>query len=209
MNTLQSLQWRYATKQFDPTRKLSAEQLQQLIDALILTPSSFGLQPWKFVIIEDQSLKEELMGHSWGQPQIAACSHLIVLCRRDGMDEVYVDANLAVTAARREIDEESLTTYKEMIMGFLGSRTPEQIAEWMSRQVYIALGNLMTTAATLEIDACPIEGFTPAEYDRVLDLEKEGLRSVLVCPVGYRSTDDKYADGKKIRFTEQELIVRK
>jgi len=209
MNTLQSLQWRYATKQFDPMRKLSAEQLQQLIDALILTPSSFGLQPWKFVIIEDQSLKEELMGHSWGQPQIAACSHLIVLCRRDGMDEVYVDAYLAAMAKLRGMDDASIAAFKEIIMGFIGAKTPEQVNEWMSRQLYIALGNLMTTAATLEIDACPVEGFTPAEYDRVLGLEKEGLRSVLVCPIGYRSTDDKYADGKKIRFTEQELIVRK
>lgn len=208
MEIMQALQWRYATKMFDANKKLSEADFQKLLDALVLTPSSFGLQPWKFVVVENPELRAQLRPHSWGQSQITDASHLLVLCRVNTIDEAFIQKNLDQIVKIRGVSQESLQGYKEMMIGNLvtGERA-KIIDQWARNQVYIALGNLMTVAAALEIDACPIEGFDANKYDEILDLKKYGLSSCVVLPVGYRSEEDKYQQVKKVRFEKKDLVI--
>ncbi|HEY5714643.1 MAG TPA: NAD(P)H-dependent oxidoreductase [Candidatus Gracilibacteria bacterium] len=221
MNSIISdLQWRYATKQFDPEKKISDQDFQTLLEALILTPSSYGLQPWKFVVVQDPELRAKLVPHSWNQRQIVEASHLIVLCRLQNIDEKYIDHYVQTIAQKRtahakgtDHDQalkammESLGSYKEMMVGgVLKGMDDTSRAQWAEKQVYIALGNLMTVAATMHIDACPMEGFDPQKYDEILGLKAKGLHAVVICPVGYRSKDDKYAHLAKVRFEASQLV---
>lgn len=205
---LESLSWRYATKKFDSSKKLTAEQFETLLEALRLTPSSFGLQPWKFVVVENPSMREELVGHSWGQRQVADASHLLVLCRKTALDASLVESYIADMIQKTGAPAEALQGYKDMMLGFIQNLSQEIAASWAEKQVYIALGNIMTVAASLEIDTCPMEGFSKAEYDRVLGLTDMGLASVLVLPVGYRAADDSYATRPKIRYASEDVIIQ-
>jgi nitroreductase len=201
---LDSLQWRYATKQFDPNRKISAEHLSTLTEAVRLAPSSFGLQPWKFIVITDAELKTKLMKESWNQTQVRDCSHLFVLTARRNIDEQYVDYFIDSIANTRQTERHHLHGYRNVMADFV-KRAGHELPSWATRQVYIALAMLMQTAALLEIDTCPMEGLDPIGYDRVLGLGAEFF-TVCACPVGYRSVDDKYAHMKKVRFCAEEVI---
>ena len=172
--------WRYATKKFDPTKKIPAELWSTLEQTLVLTPSSYGLQPWKFIVVTDAALKAKLRP---ADPPIAEVRGQAV---------------------------ESLAGYKSFMMGDLvkGPRSAV-IGEWAARQVYIALGNFMTSAALLGVDTCPIEGLEPAKYDEILGLTGTGYRTVVACPAGYRSVEDKYASAPKVRYPAAELIDRR
>lgn len=203
---VKSLQWRYATKKFDPNKKLDESTYQKLEEALRLSASSFGLQPWKFVVVTDPEIKKQLPAHSWGQTQAQDCSHLVVICRLDEMTEQHIDHYLETIATKRGVTRESLKSYSEMMKGFL--QNPADKAQWMVKQCYIALGTLLTAAATLGVDTCPMEGFDAAAYDRILGLEKKGCRSVVLCPLGYRADDDKYAAAAKVRFDADETVIR-
>ena len=204
---LAAQRWRYATKSFDPTRRIPAEQWQALEETLVLTPSSYGLQPWKFLVIQDQALRQELRPHSWNQSQITDCSHLVVLLAKRTISAADADRFVASIAAARGQELSALETYRQMIQVDLieGPRAAE-IERWTANQLYIALGNLMTSAALLGIDTCAIEGFSPADYDRILNLEGSDYRSRVVCACGYRSADDKYAGLAKVRYPASELI---
>jgi nitroreductase len=204
---LAAQRWRYATKRFDSSRSIPADHWQALEDCLVLSPSSYGLQPWKFLVIDDPALRQELRPHSWDQSQITDCSHLVVLLAQRTISAADADRFVASTAAARGQELASLDTYRQMIQVDLidGPRAAE-IERWASNQLYIALGNLMTSAALLGIDTCPIEGFSPAEYDRILALEGSPYRSRVVCACGYRSADDKYATLPKVRYPASELI---
>jgi nitroreductase len=199
--------WRYATKSFDAARQIPADHWQALEDCLVLTPSSYGLQPWRFLVIDDPTLRQQLRPHSWNQSQITDCSHLVVLLAQRTITAADADRFVASVAAARGQELASLDTYRQMIQVDLidGPRAAE-IERWASDQLYIALGNLMTSAALLGIDTCPIEGFSPADYDRILELEGTPYRSRVVCACGYRSTDDKYANLPKVRYPASELI---
>lgn len=204
---LTALRWRYATKQFDPSRKIPAHLWSALEDALVLTPSSFGLQPWKFLVIQDPALRERLVPLSWGQKQVAEASHLVVLAVMTRMTEEHIDRYLADTAATRNIPWESLAGFRKMMIGDVIQGARSKIAtEWAIRQAYIALGNFMTSAALLGVDTCPMEGFDPAKYDEVLELVPRGLTAAVVCPAGYRAATDKYATLAKVRFPKSEVI---
>lgn len=204
---LEALRWRYATKQFDPTRKIPAELWKALESALVLTPSSFGLQPWKFLIIKDAGLRERLVPHSWKQRQIADASHLVVMTVRKKIDTAYVDHLMAATAKARGIPVETIAGYRKLIVGDVVEGDRSKIStEWAIRQAYIALGNLMTSAALLGIDTCPMEGFEPAPYDEILGLAAQGFTTAVLCPVGYRADTDKYASLAKVRFPVSEMI---
>ena len=206
---MKSLEWRYATKVFDPSKKISDKDFQKLIDALILTPSSYGLQPWKFVVVENPQVREELKPHSWGQPQITDASHLLVFCKVQNVDEPFVDKYIQSTAEIRNQETSELDGFKGMmISNVVDGMSDKARNQWARNQVYIALGNAMTVAGALEIDACPIEGFSPEKYDEILGLKEQGLASVVVLPVGYRSDDDKYADLPKVRFGEDDMILK-
>jgi nitroreductase len=204
---LQQLRWRYAVKKFDPTRKIAAADWQTLEQALVLTPSSFGLQPWRFVVITEQSLKERLVPISWGQRQVADASHVVVFAVRKPLTEADVDRYVARTAEVRGVGIDALAGFKKMMMGSLiPPPTGFDIHHWAALQSYIALGNFMTSAAMLGIDTCPMEGIQPDKYDELLGLPTEGLGTVVVAAAGYRAADDKYAALPKVRFDAADVV---
>ncbi len=206
---LTQLKWRYATKQFDPAQKISPGDWAALEDALVLSPSSYGLQPWKFIVITDQAVKDQLVPFSWGQKQVADCSHHVVFAIKKNLTEADVDTYVRRIAEVRGVTVESLEGFRGYIVADVikGPRSAS-VNEWAARQVYIALGNFMTSAAMLGIDTCPMEGIQPEKYDEVLGLEKLGLATAVACPAGYRLATDKYAALPKVRFLNEDVITR-
>ena len=211
MNTehvLNTLNWRYAVKKFDSQKKIDPKTWNALEESLILTPSSYGLQPWKFHVITNPQLKEQLTLHSWKQKQVEECSHLVVFTCRTSIDEQYIQEYIHSIIQTRNTPAEALDGYKKMMGSDLinGPRS-KWIKEWAARQVYIALGNFMTTAALLGVDTCPMEGIVPTEYDKILGLTNSDYQTVVACPAGYRSNDDKYQSAKKVRFPADKIII--
>lgn len=203
------LNWRYATKKFDSSKKIPKQEFTELLEVLRLSPSSFGLQPWKFVIIHDPVLRKKLRPHAWDQPQVTDAGALIVFCALKSMDENYVKRYVGYVAQVRGVTKESLLDYEQKILGSLKGKTPEAISQWMKNQVNIALGVFLSECAHRKIDACPMEGFDPKKFDEILGLHKAGLESVVLCAVGYRAVDDHYASLKKVRFDRSEVIVER
>ena len=204
---LEAQQWRYATKAFDPAKPIEPATWATLEQSLVLTPSSYGLQPWKFLVITDAALRAALRPHSWNQAQITDCSHLVVLLRRRTITPADADQLITATASSRGLDPELLAGYRQMIQKDLIEGPRSQVVnQWAANQVYIALGNLLTSAALLGVDTCAIEGFSPADYDRILGLESADYQSCVVCACGYRSSDDKYASLAKVRYSAADLI---
>lgn len=204
---LTQLNWRYAVKQFDPTRKISPEDWATLENALILSASSWGLQPWAFVVITDQKTREKLFPSTWNQRQILDCSHYVVFTVKTKMTEEHIDRHIARTVEVRGGTIEKLKAYRDVMVGdVVTGERGAQSQEWAARQAYLALGNFMTSAALLGIDTCPMEGFQPDQYDKILDLPAKGLASVVCCAAGYRVADDKYATRKKVRFSREDVI---
>jgi nitroreductase len=207
---LESLEWRYATKKFDSTKKIDAATWDVLEKTLILTPSSYGAMPYKFIIVQDQYLKNELMAASFNQAQVADCSHHVVFVAKEKMDTTHLKKYIDHTASVRGIPSEALAGFEKMMVSQLVDKmSPEQSFKWATNQTYIALGNFMTAAAVLGVDSCPMEGINPAKYDEILGLTGSGWKTVSACPVGYRASDDKYSEAKKVRFEARDLIIRK
>ena len=206
---VEQLNWRYATKSFDKDKKLSKSQLDTLIESLRLSPSSFGLQLWKFVIVENPETREQLLAHSYGQVQVTEASHLLVLCSPVKVEENHISNYINDIAKTTSVEVECLDGFRGYIDGFLKYKNEQEQKEWMKNQVYIALGSLLTSAAMIGVDACPLEGFVPAKYDDILGLTELGLTSVVVCPVGFRSESDKYATTPKVRYNVEDLVIRK
>ncbi len=204
----QKLHWRYATKKFDPNRKIPPEIWLVLEESLRLAPSSFGLQPWQFVVVNNPAIRAQLLAHSWGQKQVVDASHLVVLALQTNIGVSDVDRYLQRVATVQGVPLENLQGFGNLIKGFLTQPPyPLNLEEWAARQVYIALGQLMTVAAFLGIDTCPMEGFIPAKYDEILGLDKTCYRSVVVCPVGYRAEDDKNAQRPKVRYEKNDVFM--
>lgn len=204
---LAALNHRYACKVFDPAKKIPAELWQQLEQSLILTPSSFGLQPWKFLIVQDQALREKLVPHAWNQRQVADCSHLIIMTVPKALGEDYVDANINRMIEVRGGTADALLGFRKMVLGFRdGLEAKGGLETWAKLQSYIALGQFMLTASLLGLDTCPMEGFVPAKFDEILGLEGTGYTTAVLCPVGYRSVDDRYAELPKVRFEAKNVI---
>lgn len=204
---LDQLNWRYATKKFDASQRIPNETWSAIAKSLVLTPSSFGLQPWHFVVVKDEKTKEALLPHSWGQAQVTDCSHFVILAAKTSMTEAEIDSFLARTVQVRGGKIDQLNPYRDMMVGFTKNMDEAAKLQWAKLQTYIALGQLMTTAAVLGIDACPMEGIAPPEYDRILGLEEKGLTTSVACALGYRCPDDKYASAPKVRFEESEMIT--
>lgn len=204
---LQQLRWRYATKQFDPDRRIPAEDWQALEEALRLTPSSYGLQPWNFVVVTNPEVRRELLGASWNQTQVAEASHLVVFAIKRDLSLADVDTHVERVAEVRGVAPSLLAGFRSSILKDLieGPRRP-QINVWATCQVYIALGNFMTSAALLGIDTCPLEGIQPEPYDRILGLAAQRLSTVVACAAGYRAERDKYARLPKVRFPRDQVI---
>ncbi len=200
------LAWRYATKKFDSTRKIPAETWAVLRQSLVQTPSSYGLQPWKFLIIDTPALRTQLRTVSWGQAQVEEASHHVVFLARTAMTEADVNRLIQAQSAVRGTSLESLAGYRGMMVKNIVGADPEWIRQWAMRQTYIALGQFMLACAMVQVDACPMEGLDPLKYDEILGLNGSGYHTVVACPVGYRAVDDKYAGLAKVRFTESEVI---
>lgn len=204
---LQQLHWRYATKKFDATKKIADDLWQTLVESLVLAPSSFGLQPWKFFVVTNPETRQQLVEHTWGQTQVVDASHLVVLAFKQNLSTADVDRYMKNISDVRQVPVENLQGFAKVINGFLDKPPyPLDIDEWSKRQVYIALGQFMTSAALLGIDTCPIEGFNPAKYDEVLGLTELGYASVVLCPAGYRADDDKNAAMPKVRYPIPEVV---
>lgn len=204
---LAALRWRYATKQFDPARKIPADVWDALEESLVLTPSSFGLQPWKFIVVRDPAMRMRLQQESWNQPQTTEASHFVVLASRTDLTKADIDSWITRMAEAQNKQADDLAPLKGMIAGFAETMSCEARHAWNTRQVYIALGQLMTSAAVLGIDTCPMEGISAAAYDRILGLEGSGYATAVACALGYRSADDKYASTPKARF-ERSTVIR-
>jgi nitroreductase len=204
---IQTQEWRYATKVFDTARKVPAETWAALERSLILSPSSFGLQPWKFLVIQDPAVRAQLKAASWGQGQVEDASHLVVFLAKETLTVADIDHYVARVAEVRGQAPEALAPYREMMIGTLvkGPRAAT-IDSWAARQAYIALGNFMTSAALLGVDTCPMEGFDAAQYDAILGLAGSGYHSIVACPAGYRAAEDKYAALPKVRFPQDEVL---
>ena len=205
---LHHLQWRYATKRFDPARKISPEDWQVLAEALVLTPSSFGLQPWKFWVVTNPEVKSQLLPLSYKQVQVVEGSHVVVLAARKDLAEADVDRYLQRISEIRGVPVDKLAGFrKTMINALVPPPAGFDINEWAAKQVYIALGNFMTAAAVMGIDTCPMEGIVPAKYDALLGIAEQGYATVVACVAGYRAADDKYAATPKVRFATSDVIV--
>ena len=204
---IDALAWRYATKVFDPRKQIPDTEWRALEDALILSPSSYGLQPWKFLVITDAAMRQKLLTVSWNQKQVTDCSHFVVFAGRTDVVAADIDKLIQTISRVQKRDAASLEMYRGMMLGDLvnGARHAV-ITEWVSRQVYITLGNLLNSAAMLGIDTCPMEGIDPVKYDEVLGLKGTGYTTKVACAAGYRSAVDKYALLPKFRYTREEVI---
>jgi nitroreductase len=204
---LEALQWRYATKVFDPTRQIPVATWNALVEALILSPSSYGLQPYRFLVVENPEVRQRLLPHAWGQRQIVDASHLVVFAARTSMSEAEIDTFMIRVSEVRGIPATALADYRGMMVGDVVKGPRSAVAaEWAARQAYIALGNLLTSAALVGVDACPMEGLVPHEFDKVLELHGSGYQTVVAATLGFRATTDKYASLPKVRFPASQLV---
>lgn len=206
----QQLNWRYACKKFDSTKKIREADWNILAESLRLSASSYGLQPWKFIVVQDPEIRKQLLPLSWGQTPVTDSSHFVVITYKEKMDETHIDKFIAETAKIRGADKASLSGYKDMMMGDLVKGPRAQVINWWAqKQSYIAMGTLLTTAAMMEIDTLPMEGLDPAAYDKVLGLEGSGWKTVAAVACGYRSADDKYQFARKVRFDMTDVVSYK
>jgi nitroreductase len=208
-NTTKNLSWRYATKQYDTTKKLTADQQALLKEALRLAPSSFGLQPYKFIHVTDPAIRAQLRAAAWDQQQITDASDLFVLAALRSIDESYIDRYFALTAQVRNTTVEALKGYRDMIVSSVMGKPEGERLEWMKHQTYIPLGMALSVAAENNIDTTPMEGFDPAAFDTILGLEALNLTSCLVLAAGFRSSDDQHQNDAKVRFSESDLFIEK
>lgn len=204
---LDVLNARYAAKKFDSSRKIDEATWNTLEEALVLSPSSYGLQPWKFIVITDAELKEELAPHAWNQPQITSCSHLVVLCAKRELGGDDVQHLMNATAEKRGVAATDLHGYASMIGSAISNMSSDDLLNWNKRQVYLALEQFLLSCALLGVDACPMEGFSNDKFDEVLGLSD--VTSTVVAAAGFRAQDDKYGDLAKVRYAKDEVIERR
>lgn len=204
------MNWRYACKKFDPNKKIREADWNILAETLRLSVSSYGLQPWKFLIVQNSDLRKQLMASSWGQTPVVDASHFVVLTYKEKMDEAHITKHIEQTAKARAVEASSLDGYKKVMIGDLVNGPRSSVINWWAqRQTYIAMGSFLTTAALMEIDALPMEGLDPAAYDKILGLEGSGYKTVAAIACGYRADDDKYQHLKKVRFDLKDVVIYK
>jgi len=204
---IKNLEWRYATKKYDPSRKISAEDLQTLKDAVRLSVSSMGLQPYKVVIVDNPEVRAELKAAAFNQSGIVDASHVFVFANETNVGQQHVDAYLDNIVRTREVSKESLSPFANSMSNFINSQTEEGRQFWTAKQAYLAMASLINAAAMLKIDATPMEGFSKEEFNRILGLDKLGLNAAVVATVGYRHPDDQFQYNKKVRKPHNELFI--
>jgi nitroreductase len=196
---IEDLNWRYATKKYDTTKKIPQDQIDILMEALRLSPSSYGLLPFKILMIESAEIREKLKPHSWNQSQITDASHLLVFCSLKEMTDVYIDQHTELVEMTRSLEKGQLQGFANFVKVKVNEKSVFDQSEWNARQSYIALGILMQSCAALRIDATPMEGFEPEKYNEILGLNDKNLDATLVCALGYRSEEDTNQHLKKVR----------
>ena len=201
------LKWRYATKKFNSEKILPKKTLEQLKEAFNLTATSYGLQPVTLVIVKDKEQRKKLLPHSWDQHQVVDASHLLVFCVEEKLSPEYIQKYFKRVKTIRNTPDEILKPFEEFLLDSFEEQSSDEIRTWATNQAYLALGNLLTVCAATNIDACPMEGFNPTEYDRILGLKEKGLTSVLLLPVGYRDETDFMAKEKKVRKDMKDVII--
>lgn len=209
---LAALSWRYATKKFDPARRIDGAVWAALEQALVLSASSFGLQPWRFVVVDDPAVRARLRPASWNQPQITDASHLVVFARKLEVSPADVDRHIDRIAEVRGIPRAALADYRGMMLGSVANPAGlpgGDMVTWTRSQVYIALGQFLTAAALLGVDACPMEGFDPGAYNEILGLPAQGYSAVVVAAAGHRAADDQFAAFAKVRFRHEDVVRRR
>lgn len=204
---IDSLNWRYATKLFDSKKKLSDTQLEELLTAVQLAPSSFGLQPYKVIVVQDQATKEQLKAAAYSQAQLTDASQVFVFAIEKKYNEAHVNSFVKNIAQTRGVAIEDLKGYADVMKATVASRTEEELDIWTSKQAYIGLGILLETAALNQIDACPMEGFDNQKFDEILGLKDKNLHSVVMATVGFRAQEDAYQHHVKVRKPKEELFI--
>lgn len=204
---LENQNWRYATKKFDATKKITTEDLNTLKEAIRLSSSSYGLQPYKVIIVENTELRAKIQPVAWGQSQIVDASHLIVFANRTTINDTEIDAFFKKMSETREIPLETLSGYQGFMKGKINELSEDAQNIWNSKQTYLALGNLLNAAAELKIDVTPMEGFSPVDVNEILGLNALGLNASLIATVGYRHTEDATQHLKKVRKSNEELFI--
>jgi nitroreductase len=206
-NFIKNANWRYATKKFDATKKISKQDLETLKEAIRLSASSFGLQPYKVLIIENPELRAKLQPAAWGQSQIVDASQLIVFANITNFGETDIDASIANTTKTRGLPADALKGYGDFMKSKIVALPEDVRNTWASKQTYLALGNLMNAASELKIDVTPMEGFEPAQVNEILGLGKLGLNATLLATIGYRHEEDATQHYAKVRKSNEELFI--
>ena len=207
MNIIDSLNWRYATKKFDANKQVSDTKLAVIKEAFTLTPTSYGLQPVKLVVINDKELQKELVSYSFNQEQVAQASHVLVICIENTIDEAYIRAYFENEKIIRGTSDELINSFRSYLINNFSGKNENEIKEWATKQAYITLGNLLTVCALEKIDSCPMEGFLPEKYNELLNLKNRGLSAVLVLPIGYRADEDVFSKFKKVRKSIDNNVI--
>lgn len=207
MSIIESLQWRYATKKFDATKLLSDDKIEVLKQAFNLTPTSFGLQTIKLIVVKDKAIMSKLVAPAYYQKQVVDASHLLVFCVQTDVLDADVDAHFDNINSIRETPETILAPYRTDLKNMMQNMSLQERREWSIKQAYIALGNIMTVCAVEQIDSCPMEGFDSEQFDLILQLQDFNLKSVLLLPVGYRAEDDMFAHFKKVRKQVSDAVL--
>lgn len=207
MRLIESLKWRYATKKFDNSKKVKVEDVEMLKEAIRLAATSYGLQPFKVAIVEDDSTKVDLRKESFDQAQITDCSHLFIFTHLTQVQAGFIENYIELCAQERDIEKEDLQGYSSFMKSTLGSLSEVEIRDWASKQAYIGMTNLLTACADLRIDACPIEGFVTEKYNKILGFDQQSLSACVVVAVGYRAEDDANQHLKKVRLPKEDLFI--
>ena len=204
---LENQNWRYATKKFDATKKITAEDLDILKEAIRLSSSSYGLQPYKVILVENPELRAKIQPSAWGQSQIVEASHLIVFANEINFGTTGIDDYIKNASETRAIPAESLQGYADFMKANITALSEDNRNNWTAKQTYLALGNLLNAAAELKIDVTPMEGFVPAEVNEILGLEALGLNATLIATLGYRHEEDATQYYKKVRKSNEDLFI--
>lgn len=208
MQLLEALRWRYATKKFDPNKFVDENEVEALLEAANLSATSYGLQPFRLLVIRNQPLQEQLVASSYGQRQVADASHVIVISSRTDVDSQYISRYIDYVESERGLAGDTLDEYKTVMTHAITSMSDESRKDWAAKQVYLVLGTLLAACGARKIDACPMEGFIPEEYNEILGLSKLNLHATVVLPIGYRAEDDETQNLKKIRQPLSEMTIR-
>lgn len=200
------LNWRYATKKFDSSKKIDQEDLNNLLESIQLSASSYGLQPYEIIVVENPDVRQKLRDAAWNQSQVSEASHLLVFANLTHINEAYLGVYLDNIAETRNVSREDLKGMEDMIKNSTLQLAPDEQEAWAAKQAYLALGNLLSAAAHQKIDVCPMEGFDAGKFDEILNLKEKNLTTAVIAPIGYRSEDDDNQHLEKVRKAKSDLF---